>query len=67
MMGDTGSNLLGATLGLSLAAPPVNIPVRLTALLLLLALHILAERLSLTKLIEQKPFLQRLDRLTGVR
>ena len=56
MMGDTGSNLLGATLGLSLATPPVNISVRLTALLLLLALHILAERLSLTKLIEQKPF-----------
>lgn len=67
MMGDTGSNLLGATLGIALATSPITVPFRLLMLSLLIGLHILAERVSLTKLIEQKPLLRKLDRLTGVR
>lgn len=67
MLGDTGSNLLGASLGMALCAPWIPIPARLVALLLLIGLHILTERVSLTKLIAENPLLRTLDRLTGVR
>lgn len=66
MMGDTGSNPLGACLGLALVEQP-SLPLRLVALLLLIGLHILAEKVSITKLIARYAFLRRLDRLTGVR
>lgn len=66
MLGDTGSNLLGGALGLAIVtlSPPEG---QLLALLLLIALHITAERVSLTALIERTPVLRSLDRLTGVR
>jgi UDP-GlcNAc:undecaprenyl-phosphate GlcNAc-1-phosphate transferase len=67
MMGDTGSNLLGAALGLGLCAAWDALPARLVALLLLVGLHILAERVSLTQLIAGNPLLRTLDKLTGVR
>lgn len=67
MLGDTGSNLLGACLGLALAAPPTPTMVSLAALIVLVALHVLAERVSITALIEKNPALRALDRLTGVR
>ena len=66
MMGDTGSNPLGACLGLALVEQPSQI-LRLAALLLLIALHVLAERISITTLIERCAPLRALDRLTGVR
>ena len=66
MMGDTGSNPLGACLGLALVEQP-SPGLRLTALTLLIALHILAERVSITKLIERFALLRALDRLTGAR
>ncbi len=66
MMGDTGSNPLGACLGLALVEQP-SPGLRLTALALLIALHILAERVSITKLIERFALLRALDRLTGAR
>lgn len=66
MMGDTGSNLLGAILGLSIASIP-NVPLIAISLLLLIALHLVAERISLSRLIEKTPLLRALDRLTGVR
>ncbi len=66
MMGDTGSNLIGGSLGLALALLP-SLSVRLFALALLFALHLVAERLSITQLIERQPLLRALDRLTGVR
>ncbi len=66
MLGDTGSNLLGASLGLAICsytAPSVQIAV----LAGLIALHIIAERVSITKVIEGNPYLRAVDRLTGVR
>ncbi len=67
MMGDTGSNLLGAALGLALCAAWVPIAARVIALIGLLALHVLAERVSLTRLIAENRVLHTLDRLSGVR
>lgn len=67
MLGDTGSNLLGASLGLALAMPATPLPLKGFALVVLLALHLLVERLSLTALIEKQPLLRALDRLTGIR
>ena len=67
MMGDTGSNPLGSRLGLALVEQP-SLPLRIVALALLIALHILAERVSITKLIlERFAPLRALDRLTGAR
>lgn len=66
MMGDTGSNLLGATAGLAAA---LELPLwgRALLLLLLLALNIAAERVSLSRLIERTPWLAALDRSLGIR
>ncbi len=67
MMGDTGSNLQGAALGLALCAAWVPVAARVAALAGLLALHVLAERVSLTRLIADNRVLRTLDRLSGVR
>lgn len=67
MMGDAGSNLLGALVGLAwvLWRPwPSSLWCAVAALALL---HAVAERWSLTALIERVPPLRVLDRLTGVR
>lgn len=66
MLGDTGANLLGATAGLAaaLCLPPVA---RLVLALLLLALNVVAERVSISKVIAQTPWLDALDRRLGVR
>ena len=62
MLGDTGANPLGAFLGLCLA---LLLPVwgQGIIILLLIGLHVYAERASLTKLIERVPVLHWLDRL----
>ncbi len=67
MLGDAGSNPLGAALALAFLelAPPLSAQICL--LIFLLALHILAERASLTALIEKIPALRLLDRMTGIR
>lgn len=66
MMGDTGSNALGASLGLSLCAalPTVWLIATLAALT---TLHLAAERSSLSELIDRSPLLRRVDGWTGVR
>ncbi len=66
MMGDTGSNLLGATAGLAAA---IALPVWGRALLLLALLFInaAAERVSLSRVIERTPWLAAIDRRLGVR
>lgn len=66
MMGDVGSNLLGGVLGVALVA---GLPwwAQGVVLALLVALHVVAERVSLSQWVENTPWAQRLDRLTGVR
>ena len=66
MLGDAGSNLLGASLGLAIcvyAAPVAQIAI----LAALAILHVVAERVSITKVIEGNRFLRAIDRLTGIR
>ena len=66
MMGDTGSNLLGAGAGLTAA---LFLPLwgRLLVLFLLTALNIAAERVSLSRVIAGNVWLNSLDRRLGVR
>lgn len=66
MMGDIGSNLLGAVAGLA-AAMELPLWGRVLLLLLLLALNLTAERSSLSQIIERSPFLRAIDRRLGVR
>jgi UDP-N-acetylmuramyl pentapeptide phosphotransferase/UDP-N-acetylglucosamine-1-phosphate transferase len=67
MMGDTGSNALGGALGLGMILAIPAVWGRLIVLALLIILHVVAERVSLTDVIERTPLLRKLDRLTGVR
>lgn len=66
MLGDTGSNLLGASLGLAVCLY-FGVAAQVAFLFGLAALHVLAERTSITKIIEGNSFLRAVDRLTGVR
>ncbi len=66
MMGDTGSNLLGAAAGLT-AVLILPLWGRLLLLVLLLALNIAAERVSLSRVIAGNVWLNSLDRRLGVR
>jgi UDP-N-acetylmuramyl pentapeptide phosphotransferase/UDP-N-acetylglucosamine-1-phosphate transferase len=67
MMGDAGSNLLGASLGLAFVQLAPSLACSLCVLVLLLGMHLLAERVSLTVLIERTRLLRALDRWTGMR
>lgn len=62
MLGDSGANAFGALLGfvVVLTAPPWFLA---GYLLFLVALHVLAERVSLSELIEKRPLLRFLDLL----
>ncbi|MBB6052098.1 hypothetical protein [Armatimonas rosea] len=66
MLGDTGSNLLGALAGVFLvqSLPLVGM---VAVLVLLLALNLAAERVSITATIEKTSWLRWLDRRLGVR
>jgi UDP-N-acetylmuramyl pentapeptide phosphotransferase/UDP-N-acetylglucosamine-1-phosphate transferase len=66
MLGDTGSNLLGASIGLAVCLY-LGVAWQVGALILALAVNILAERRSITQLIDQNPVLRTIDRMTGVR
>ena len=66
MMGDTGSNLLGAVAGLT-AAAALPLGGRLVLLFLILALNVAAERVSLSRVIAKNVWLNSLDRRLGVR
>lgn len=61
MLGDAGSNAMGAVLGLSLVARLTSRR-RWTAVGLLAGLNLLGERVSLGRLIEATPVLRELDR-----
>jgi UDP-GlcNAc:undecaprenyl-phosphate/decaprenyl-phosphate GlcNAc-1-phosphate transferase len=66
MMGDAGSNLLGAALGISVVALH-SLPLTVGSLAMLIVAHAAAERKSFTAIIAASPILTRIDRLTGVR
>lgn len=66
MMGDTGSNALGAFLGLTLAiSGPFS--AKVAVVVVLLALHLVCERYSLTQIIEKSVILKKIDSHLGVR
>lgn len=60
MMGDVGSNALGALLGLA-SCYVVSMGYRSVLLLSLILVHILAERVSFSKVIEHHPLLRVID------
>lgn len=62
IMGDTGSNGLGAVLGLGIVLTG-SLRVKLAILLLLIALNLLSERYSFSAFIDSNRLLQFLDRL----
>ncbi|NLV15712.1 MAG: hypothetical protein GXY50_00690 [Syntrophomonadaceae bacterium] len=62
MMGDTGSNVLGISLGI-MAVWGLSFPVRICLVILLVLLHLLTERYSLTKIIESNRGLRWFDSL----
>jgi UDP-GlcNAc:undecaprenyl-phosphate/decaprenyl-phosphate GlcNAc-1-phosphate transferase len=67
MLGDTGSNALGAAIGGSIILLAPTTSALWGSLAALTALHVAAERWSLTKIIESNALLSSMDRLTGVR
>lgn len=62
MMGDTGSNVLGASLGLSIV---ITLPLGLKVIVVffLLLLNLLSEKISFSEIIESNNFLNFLDKL----
>jgi len=62
MMGDTGSNVLGISIGI-LFVIGYSLKVRVIWLVFLIFIHILTERYSLTKIIESNKFLNFIDKL----
>lgn len=62
MMGDTGSNVLGISIGI-LMILGYSLNIRLLWLAFLLFIHILTEKYSLTKIIENNKFLNFIDKL----
>ena len=62
MMGDTGSNILGMTLGYT-AVYVFDEPVKMGFLILLTSFHLVTERYSLTKIIARNRILNYLDML----
>lgn len=66
MLGDAGSNVLGAVAGL-LAVYSLGLPGKLVILVLLIGVHVYAEKYSISRLIEETRVLRSLDRLLGER
>lgn len=66
MMGDTGSNLLGAT-GALAAAVTLPLAGRIGLVVVLILVNLIAERFSINALIEKNRFLRAFDRALGVR
>lgn len=62
MMGDTGSNALGAALGIT-AVWVLDFPLKLAYLVFLVFLHLFAEKYSLTKVIAGNKVLNYLDKM----
>jgi UDP-GlcNAc:undecaprenyl-phosphate GlcNAc-1-phosphate transferase len=66
MIGDAGSNVLGAVLGIGIALR-YGVPVKIGVLLFLVLVNVYSERFSISKLIEGNRVLRSVDRLLGER
>lgn len=66
MMGDSGSNMLGAAMGLSMVIN-TGIVFQIIAIVLIVAVHLYSEKRSVSALIERNPVLRSIDRRLGVR
>lgn len=66
MMGDAGSNVLGAVLGVSFAMAS-GMLWKLVIIFILVCIHVYAEKYSISRLIESNRILRRIDRLLGER
>jgi UDP-GlcNAc:undecaprenyl-phosphate/decaprenyl-phosphate GlcNAc-1-phosphate transferase len=66
MLGDAGSNALGAVLGLAIVYQ-FGLPAKLAALGLILAVNVYSEKRSISRLIESNRVLHAVDRLLGER
>lgn len=62
MMGDTGSNVLGISIGI-LVVLGYSLKIRLLWLVFLILIHLITEKYSLTKIIEKNKFLNYIDKL----
>ncbi|MGC5324446.1 hypothetical protein [Brevibacillus sp. SYSU BS000544] len=60
MLGDTGSNFLGYMIGFEMILT-LSLPAKITVLFLLIILHLLAERISLSQVIQSKSWLRWVD------
>lgn len=66
MLGDAGSNVLGAVLGLAIVVS-LGLPAKIVIVILMAAVNIYSEKYSISRLIENNAVLTRLDRLLGER
>lgn len=66
MLGDAGSNLLGSLLGLAIVWES-SATWKIVLVVLLVALHVVAEKLSISELIERNQVLKAIDSKLGVR
>ncbi|MEN6582363.1 MAG: hypothetical protein ABFD54_07920 [Armatimonadota bacterium] len=66
MMGDSGSNMLGAALGITMALN-TNVVSQVIAIVVILAIHLYSEKHSVSALIDRNPVLRFIDRRLGVR
>ena len=66
MLGDAGSNVLGAVLGLAIVMS-LGVPAKIAIVILMVAVNIYSEKYSISRLIENNAVLTRLDRLLGER
>ncbi|MHB0997734.1 MAG: glycosyltransferase [Armatimonadota bacterium] len=66
MMGDAGSNALGAVLGVAIALE-TGIMAKVIILVVMVFIHIYAEKYSISRLIESNRVLRSVDRLLGER
>ena len=60
MMGDVGSNIIGLTLGI-ICAVTYSFMGKIIILILLIGIHILAEKISFSKIIDKNPILKYID------
>ncbi|HUV04796.1 MAG TPA: hypothetical protein VMX94_06785 [Armatimonadota bacterium] len=66
MLGDAGSNAVGAILGLALVYE-AGVPARIVLVLIMIAVHLYAEKYSISELIEGNRVLRGVDRALGAR